>query len=203
MKKQRSCFYFVTLNCRTLRSPTSQHQLCCTLNDLYVPAAYLQVTRVQKTPEINTLRSQITFNHKPREYKIYASDADEDGTGGCAVAIREDIVHLIIETGSKGERVAQIQMSCPGSKVLWIITAHAPVEDAGKERKNSFYLTLGKVFDRVHSNHAVIIGTDGGTQFGKEEESNALGRWYVPAKETSDSGCRPLNFCEALKLVGW
>ncbi|MFH4984755.1 hypothetical protein AB6A40_011464, partial [Gnathostoma spinigerum] len=178
------------------KSRQQQHQLCLTLNSLNAPIACLQETRLRDLPVIDIPAPLRTGNGSPKGYRVYTGNADPDGTGGCGIAARMDLAASVTETGLVGKRITWARLSKCGMRKVWTVSAHAPTEDATDAEKDAFYDNLLSVYRQFKSGYYVIVGIDGNTQSGKEEVSTALGRWYVPARETTANGRRLLDFCE-------
>ncbi|KAH7696215.1 polyprotein [Aphelenchoides avenae] len=139
-----------------------------------------------------------TSNCHPSGYTIYAGSAD-NGYAGCAVAVRNDMDALVHSWGSPCSRIAFVHFKNV-KKPTWIISAYAPTRDADDATKETYYDALKELLNTVPRSHLVIIGTDANAQFGTDESSPALGRWYYPAEETNDNGERLLMLAEEYDL---
>ncbi|KAH7691384.1 endonuclease-reverse transcriptase, partial [Aphelenchoides avenae] len=106
---------------------------------------------------------------------------------------------LVHSWGSPCSRIAFVHFKNV-QKPTWIISAYAPTRDADDAIKETYYDALRDLLNTVPRSHLIIIGTDANAQFGADESSPALGRWYYPAEETNDNGERLLTLAEEYDL---
>ncbi|KAK6761136.1 hypothetical protein RB195_022269 [Necator americanus] len=168
---------FVTLNRRTLANEL-QAALSGLLRYLCVPFAALQETRVGDRPVTSI-----------ENYTIYCGDADENK------------MRLSTTAGSQNTTYCCTARNVNRGRKHWIVSAHAPTETAEDNSKDAFYDKLNALMSKIPRKQVDIVGIDANANMGLEQQSDVLGKWYYPAKRTSDNGERLVDSCEQTDLI--
>ncbi|KAK6732016.1 hypothetical protein RB195_016414 [Necator americanus] len=82
-----------------------------------------------------------------------------------------------------------------------IVSARAPIETAEDNSKDAFYDELIALMSKLKSQQVVIVGVDTNAKMGLEQQSDRLGKWYYPARRTSNNGGRLVDLCEQTGLI--
>ncbi|KAK6761305.1 hypothetical protein RB195_022386 [Necator americanus] len=126
-----------------------------------------------------------------------AESTHENKVGGCTVAVRNDYKNLVEEFGSASSRCAFLRLRDRRGRKLWIGSAHGPTETTDDNSKDALYDVHNELMSKIPSQQVVIVGIDARI----EQQSDVLGKWYYPAKRTSDNGDPLIDLCERTGLI--
>ncbi|KAK6755931.1 hypothetical protein RB195_014365 [Necator americanus] len=83
----------------------------------------------------------------------------------------------------------------------WVARAHAPTETTEDHNKDAFYGELNTLISKIPSQQAVIVGIDANAKMGPGQQSDVLEKWFYPMEQTSDNGCRLIDLCEQMNII--
>lgn len=159
------------------------------LSSIEADVATLQETRINE-PSTDICGS----------YTLLLGAADSRYVGGVGFAVSQKITNSILEFDFVSYRLAYLKLDT-GKTTRWIVSAYAPTEDATDIVKDEFWDSLMKLIRSIPAKHDVIVGMDANAVFAAKEDHEALGRWHIDSKETTDNGGRLLELCSAANMT--